>query len=224
MTSRSRGRHPGYMADRFVPFRDHTPARSPTPRQAATITGDASEPLNLRAGECVPMGVSDEEEAAAFCDRMRLRLVGSLTLACGDRGVAEELAQDALVRVWERWDRVSSMDAPEAWLYRTAFNLASSWRRRRLAEWRANRRSAPGAQLESAPDVAEVEVVRQAVVGLPKRQRAVVVARYYLGYDVAGTAELLGCAPGTVKAATHQALANLRRSGLQVERAEEVAP
>ena len=53
-------------------------------------------------------------------------------------------------------------------------------------------------------------------------QRAVVVARFYLGYDVAGTAALLGCAPGTVKAATHQALANLRASGLTADLPEEV--
>ena len=48
------------------------------------------------------------------------------------------------------------------------------------------------------------------------------MARFYLGYDVAGTAALLGCAPGTVKAATHQALANLRASGLTADLPEEV--
>jgi hypothetical protein len=45
--------------------------------------------------------------------------------------------------------------------------------------------------------------------------------RFYLGYDVAGTAALLDCAPGTVKAATHQALANLRASGLVDDIPEE---
>jgi DNA-directed RNA polymerase specialized sigma24 family protein len=63
--------------------------------------------------------------------------------------------------------------------------------------------------------------VRSAVSALPDRQRAVIVARFYLGYDVAGTAALLDCAPGTVKAATHQALANLRTSGLVDDIPEE---
>ena len=49
---------------------------------------------------------------------------------------------------------------------------------------------------------------------LPPKQRAAVVCRFYLAMTVAETAELLGCAEGTVKSATHQALASLRRAGL----------
>jgi RNA polymerase sigma factor (sigma-70 family) len=58
--------------------------------------------------------------------------------------------------------------------------------------------------------------VRAAVSALPPRQRAAIVARYYLDLDVAASAELLGCQPGTVKALTHQAIASLRRAGLAV--------
>lgn len=160
--------------------------------------------------------------AAEFCLAVRTRLVGALTLACGDRGIAEELAQDTLARAWERWPEVSQMDSPEGWTFRTGFNLASSWRRRRGAERRANRRSVDVSALSESADATEVEAVRRAVSRLPDRQRAVIVARYYLGYDVAGTARLLGCAPGTVKAATHQALANLRLAGLTAELEVEV--
>jgi RNA polymerase sigma-70 factor (ECF subfamily) len=153
-------------------------------------------------------------EPAAFCRAIRDRLVGSLTLYCGDRAVAEELAQEALVRAWERWDRVGAMASPEAWTYRTAFNLASSWGRRRSAERRANRRSVPLDDLAASPDSATVEAVRAAVAALPPRQRAAVVCRFYLAMTVAETAETLGCAEGTVKSATHQALAALKASGL----------
>lgn len=73
-------------------------------------------------------GVGDDE-VAAFCERVRPRLVGALTLACGDRRIGEDLAQDTLVRVWERWPQVSAMTSPEGWTFRTGFNLASSWRR-----------------------------------------------------------------------------------------------
>ena len=155
-----------------------------------------------------------DDEPAAFCREIRDRLVGSLTLYCGDRAVAEELAQEALVRVWERWDRVSRMAAPEAWTYRTAFNLASSWGRRRSAERRANRRSVPVDDLATTPDTPTIEAVRSAVAALPPKQRSAVVCRFYLAMTVAETAETLGCAEGTVKSATHQALASLRTAGL----------
>lgn len=84
------------------------------------------------------MGADGPEE---FCDAVRDRLVGALTLATGRRAVAEELAQEALVRVWQRWGRVSQLDVPEAWAVRVGLNLAGSWHRRRQAEWRASRRA-----------------------------------------------------------------------------------
>ncbi len=146
--------------------------------------------------------------------------MGALTLACGDRHVGEELAQDTLVRVWERWREVSALDSPEAWTFRVGLNLAGSWRRRAAAERRANRRATEPARTEIDGDGID-ETVRRAVAALPDRQRAVIVARFYLGYDVASTADLLGCAPGTVKATTHHAMRNLRSSGLLHDPAEE---
>lgn len=163
-----------------------------------------------------------DADAAEFCAAVRTRLVGALTLACGDRGIAEELAQETLARAWERWPQVSRMSSPEGWAFRTGFNLASSWRRRRAAERRANRRSLGPAGAQESIQVVEDDAVRRAVSRLPARQRAVIVTRYYLGYDVAGAAEVLGCAPGTIKAATHQALANLRLAGLGAEVETEV--
>lgn len=161
---------------------------------------------------------------AEFCDEIRDRLVGSLMIYCGDRHVAEELAQDALVRAWERWDTVGRMGSPEAWTYRTAFNLANTWQRRRSAERRARRRLAarPPTAEQAPPD----EVVRTAVLGLPPRQRAVITCRFFLDLSVDETAALLRCAPGTVKAATHQALAALRASGVgrDEDTTEEVHP
>lgn len=155
------------------------------------------------------MEVDGPEE---FCDAVRGRLVGALALTTGSRAIAEELAQEALVRAWQRWDRVSRLDSPEAWTVRVGLNLAGSWHRRRQAEWRANRRTGINDDARVS-DSADAVAVRQAVAALPERQRAVIVARYFLGYDVATTAELLGCAEGTVKAATHQAIGNLRRLG-----------
>src|SRR5689334_16184895 len=150
----------------------------------------------------------------AFCRGLGPRLVGSLVLYCGDRAVAEELAQEALARAFERWERVGTMASPEAWTYRVAFNLARSGFRRRSVERRAHRRlreSLPG--VVEPPDATAV-AVRDAVAALAPRQRAVIVARFYAGLSVSEAAAALGCAEGTIKAHTAQAIANLRASGL----------
>ena len=152
-------------------------------------------------------------EAAVLFSRIRPGLVGALALYCGDRGVAEDLAQEAMARAWARWRHVSALDAPERWVYRTAFNLARS-RFRRLAVERRVHRLMP--VVAALPDTATAVAVRAAVSALPPRQRAAIVARYYLDLDVAASADLLGCQPGTVKALTHQAIASLRRAGLAV--------
>ena len=158
------------------------------------------------------MGPADDAAAEAFCARVRPWLVGSLSLYCGDTDVAEELAQDTLARVWDRWPSVRVMVAPEAWAYRVALNLANSHYRRRAAERRATARQVPLRVVQDREDTADAVTVRQAVARLPKRQRAALVLRYYADLPVAETADLLGCAPGTVKALTHQAIAGLRAS------------
>ncbi|MCZ7525934.1 MAG: SigE family RNA polymerase sigma factor [Acidimicrobiia bacterium] len=155
-----------------------------------------------------------DEPAEAFCLEMHPRLVALLGLHLGDRGRAEDLAQETLVRVWERWSRVSRAGSPEAYTVRIAYNLASSWFRRRAREEQANRRAATERPAAEPPDPGDVTAVREALAALPPRQREVVLCRYLLDLDVATTAAAMGCAPGTVKALTHQALASLRRAGL----------
>jgi RNA polymerase sigma-70 factor (sigma-E family) len=150
-----------------------------------------------------------------FCRREHPRLVGALTLHCGDAHVAAELAQEALARACDRWEQVRGMDAPGAWVHRVALNLASSWFRRRAAERRAAARVAAGQVEDLGPDRADVLAVRAALAGLPPRQRTALVLRYYSDLSVEQTAGAMGCAPGTVKSLTSQALAALReRAGL----------
>lgn len=159
--------------------------------------------------------MSTPREPEVFCTELGPRLLGSLTLFCGDRLVAEELAQEALARAFERWNRVAEMAAPEAWVYRTAFNLARSGFRRRAAERRSLRRWAAGRpSVVEPPDTAAALTVRRLVSELPPRQRVAIVARYYSGLSVDETAEALSCAPGTVRALTHQAIVRLRAAGL----------
>lgn len=58
------------------------------------------------------MQESERADAVAFCERLRPQLVGALSLYCGDPALAEELAHDTLIRVWENWHRVKHMQAP----------------------------------------------------------------------------------------------------------------
>jgi RNA polymerase sigma factor (sigma-70 family) len=154
----------------------------------------------------------DPEDALAFCARLRPRLVGTLTLSCGSAAIAEELTQETLARVWLNWPRVSRLDAPEAWAYRVATNLARSSFRRRSAERRARARYESRAErFHRDPDAAEALVVRQALAALPPRQRTALAWRHYAGLTVEQTAAAMGCAPGTVRALTSQGLAALRR-------------
>lgn len=147
-------------------------------------------------------------EPSAFCRDLHPRLVGALALHCGDRDVAAELAQETLARVWERWSTVERHEAPEAWAFRVAFNLAASRYRRRAAERRAHGRV--GAAEAHEPDAADAVAVRAAVAALPPRQRAALVLRYFADLSVERTADVLGCRPGTVKSLTSQAIVSLR--------------
>jgi RNA polymerase sigma-70 factor (sigma-E family) len=151
---------------------------------------------------------AEREQAAALCRQLQPAVFGALALYCGDTGLAEELTQETLLRVWVHWQSVSKMDRPDRWALRVGFNLAKSgWRRRRVeravAAIRVPERAAAG-------DPTEAIVVRAAVAALPTRQRAAIVLRYFSDLSVADTAAVLGCAEGTVKALTHQAVANLR--------------
>lgn len=147
-------------------------------------------------------------DVSAFCRELHPRLVGALALHCGDRDVAQELAQETLARVWERWSTVERLDSPEAWAFRVGFNLAASRFRRRAAERRARARFGPVD--DHVADVADAVAVRAAVALLPPRQRAAVVLRYFADLPVDETAAVMGCAPGTVKSLTSQAIATLR--------------
>jgi RNA polymerase sigma factor (sigma-70 family) len=156
-----------------------------------------------------------DEELAAFCQAEYRRLVGTLSLYCRDQHLAEELAQDVLLRVIDRWSRVRRLDCPSAWAHRVAINLANSHLRRRLAERRALRRlsgRSPATQQDA--DTPTALAVRAAVSGLPRRERAVVVLRFFADFPVRDVAELLAMPEGTVKTLTARALAALRATGL----------
>jgi RNA polymerase sigma-70 factor (sigma-E family) len=155
-------------------------------------------------------GTEIDAELAELCHREHPRLVGLLALYVGELAAAEDLAQEAFVRLHQHWPRVRTMESPAGWLSTVAINLARSWWRRRFAHRRAHRRLGSRPEAEVATEPADVLAVRTAVAALPDRQKAVLVLRYYTGLSVAETARHLRCAEGTVKSLTHRAIATLR--------------
>src|SRR6266545_6283676 len=111
-----------------------------------------------RVGDVGPAGVEEESELAAlepapfdeFFRSEYRRVVGLATVLCGRLAIAEELAQDAFVSAYRRWDRVGAYDDPGAWVRRVVVNLATSSLRRRAREVRALTRLAQVRSAESA--------------------------------------------------------------------------
>lgn len=160
------------------------------------------------------------EDLIDFCRAEHPRLVGLLSLYCGDRSVAEELAQEALARACRDWRRVRSHDNPGAWVQRVAFNLARSHFRRRRVEQRAQ------ARLDRAPeatsdDPADAIALRRAVAALPRRQKEALCLRYFLDLPIAEIAERLGCPDSTAKSLVRRGLARLRRDGALADTEED---
>jgi RNA polymerase sigma factor (sigma-70 family) len=156
------------------------------------------------------------DELDAVFTRLFPKLVGMVSLYCGDRWVAEEIAQETLSRLWAQ-SASARIDSPEAWTYRVATNLANSWFRRRSIERRARDSLRAVRRDDLAPDPAESLAVRDALARLPRRQRQAILLRYYADLSVEGAAAVMRCAPGTVKAHTHKAMAELARAGLADE-------
>ncbi|MGI8775011.1 MAG: RNA polymerase sigma factor [Actinomycetota bacterium] len=151
------------------------------------------------------VGLHPPPGLADFCESNKARLVGVLTLQCSDPHVAEELAQDTLAKVCVKWDSVKKMANPEAWMFRVGINLANSYFRRRAAEHRAGERLVADATHRET-DPSDVIAIREGLQALPRRQRAVLVLRYYADLSVRQVGEALDMPEGTVKTLTARGL------------------
>jgi RNA polymerase sigma-70 factor, ECF subfamily len=139
------------------------------------------------------------------------RLYRALFVVTGDRHEAEDLMQTAFCKVWERWHRVSVLDDPVGYLFRTAFNTHTSTTRRALRAARrlVDRSSDRPAPLEPA-ELAEVrDTATRALDVLTPRQREAVVLTELLGLGRAEAARVMGIRPATVRVLVSQARAAL---------------
>lgn len=154
---------------------------------------------------------TDESRIERFCADAYPQLVAALTHHCGDVHLAEELAQEALIKASQRWDRVQGLESPVGWCYRVAVNASNSWFRRKRIERRAGGRLSNEQQTNHRdPDGADAVAVRRALGELTDQQREAVICRYFLDLSSEQTARLLDSTAGAVRALTHRALKTLR--------------
>jgi len=123
----------------------------------------------------------------------------------GDRAVAEELAQDALIAVS---GRLGGLDNPTGYLRRTVVNRAASWHRSNAREQRRIHRAAAGQPTSYS---AETHEMLGALATLPYKQRAAVALRFWGDWTDEQIGEALGCAPTSVRVLVHRALATLKQ-------------
>lgn len=142
------------------------------------------------------------EAFARLYDEEYLRIARTVYLVLHDSGRAEEVTQEAFVRLYLRWGTVGHYDRPGAWVRRVAIRLATREARREGRRPQLERVGAvTDTEGETSPDVD----VTRAVLGLPPRQRAAVVLFYFEDLPVAEIAEILGMGESAVKVSLFRA-------------------
>lgn len=142
----------------------------------------------------------------AFYDARLERTVRQVSLMVGSAAVAEDIAHDAMVQIYERWDQI---DDPGAYLYRCAANGALRWLRQRDRRNPLDEDGA-GPRLTVVPAIEFVEMAE--VLGrLTDRQRIAVVLRYYEDLSEAEIADALDCRVGSVGPLLTRARSVLRK-------------
>ena len=138
--------------------------------------------------------VATPEPFDSFYRREIRRLVGLAYALSGSRLVADDIAQDAMLAAYGKWDEVGRLDNPAAWVRRVVSNHAASAVRRRISEARGLGRLALRQSVSVVPEIpAESEWIWREVRRLPKRQTQVIALRYYDQLSLSEIADVLGC-------------------------------
>ena len=173
--------------------------RSPDP---VSFSGNTEQAGKL-SKDVVAEGRQDVDWFDALFQAEHRRLFGTLCLVTGNRQEAEELMQEAFLRLWERKDSVSYLDDPAAYLYRIAFNLFRNRLRRMVRAARRVFLESPSADAFGIVD--ERHDLFVALRGLSPRQRAAVVLTDLMDISSEEAGRLLGVRPGTARALAYQA-------------------
>jgi RNA polymerase sigma-70 factor (sigma-E family) len=160
------------------------------------------------------MAIRSHAEISAFSELVAVRspaMLRTAYLVVGDDHLAQDLLQEALVKAYVAWPRLRDVTKAEAYVRRTMVTTAISWRRRRSFHERPVEVVPDAGDADQTERLAAHDDVWAQVCGLPPRQRAALVLRYYEDLSYEETAEVLGCSVGTVKSQVSEALSKLRQ-------------
>jgi RNA polymerase sigma-70 factor, ECF subfamily len=159
------------------------------------------------------VAVTDERASAfeAFFLAEYPGVYGSLCLITRNRHEAEEIAQEAFVKMWERWDRLDTIGDPVGYVHRVAMNAFRRRSRRAAMALRRTARLIPEDDLLAA--VEDREAVVRSLAPLTPRQRAAIVLTDLLDYTSDEAADMLGMRPGAVRSLASRGREALRTQG-----------
>ena len=158
------------------------------------------------------MNRADEDDFRSFVAARSPSLLWFAHLLTGDRHAAEDIVQTALAKTAAGWSRVRRKENPEGYVRRAIVNTHLNAMRRR--PWREQPREHIPEDVDSRRREHELDdrdAMWHALAGLPPRQRAVLVLRYYEDLSESDIADVLGCSRGTVKSQAAKGLLHLRR-------------
>lgn len=156
-----------------------------------------------------------DTEFTAYMQARRTSLMRTAYLLAGDHATAEDLVQTALAKLYLSWDKVRERDSLDGYVRRILVNENSSLWRRAFKRSEVSSQALPERGVSDEYDDGVSAQLWAFVQTLPRRQRAVVVLRYYEQLTEAETADVLGCSVGTVKSQASRALAALRERAPQ---------
>jgi RNA polymerase sigma factor (sigma-70 family) len=159
----------------------------------------------------LPESLFEPPDFALFFAEEHARLFKALYFVTGNRADAQELMQDAFLKLWERWDTIDRIDDPTAYLFRVAMN--GNRMRMRAARRRTGRLIAIDEAVDPFSEIDLRDDVLRMLRSLAPRQRCALVLLDLYGYDSAEAARVMGIRPSTVRALATQGRAVLRRHG-----------
>ena len=158
------------------------------------------------------MQAADDDGFDAFVQDTSARMMTAARLLTGSSQLTEDLVQEAYTRTYARWPQVRD-GQPYAYARKVMLNRHLDWWRRpwrELPRSEVDTGSAPG---DHAVQLASSDQVRRALAGLTRKERSVIVLRYFEDASEAEIAEALGIAPGTVKSTANRASGKMPSSG-----------
>jgi RNA polymerase sigma-70 factor (ECF subfamily) len=184
----------------------HPPKRNAA---AAYPSGEVDVPSSLASARTPEVG-DVARSFESFYEAESRTLFRRLWLVTGNRAEAEEIMQDAFLKLWEHWDRTKDLDDPTAYLYRTAMNVFR--RRYQRAMMAARRVLGAGPAVDEFSIADDRHIVRKALAQLSPRQRAALVLTEMLEFSTKETARSLGVRAATVRALAFQGRAALKKT------------